>query len=410
MKTQTGAVYFNKCPRFCPAPWHSLLVNWKGDVTYDSQFARPLGNIKRESLMDLWNSETALSVRRDFLRGETSPLCIKCDKKEASSNTSRRKFFLKNMIPLLKNDEFLLNAKPDIYFLEVNFSNKCNLKCRMCSSESSTAWISDEKALAQTITGTFRTRDTGNYSLDISAVRNLLTNREAFKNLSYISLKGGEPFLNEINYYFLDHIIDMGCASHCILDITTNGTIVNDKWNDYLKHFKEVKLHISIEAVGGLYQYIRGGNIFTIEQLEDHIKSLSRLPNTRIIFATVSMAYTVFDQINLWNWYKRIRSSNCEIFFRNTVVEPRCLNVHVLPLDIRKQAYHFIEQGLDRELRETKKLGMIWFQQGLLREDYYSPKEEIKQKKDFIQFTRDLDKIRKTRVTDYVPQLTPLFK
>ncbi len=402
--------HFNKNSRFCPAPWHSLLVNWTGDVTYDSQFARPLGNIKTQSLMDLWNSETAFSVRRDFLQGVSSPLCAKCDRKEASSGSSRRRFFLKNMIPLLKTDEFHLDTKPDIYFLEVNFSNKCNLKCRMCSSESSTAWIPDEKALGRMATKTFRTRDTGNYSLDISSVRNLLKSREAFENLSYISLKGGEPFLNEINYYFLDHIIGMGCASRCVLDITTNGTIVDDQWNEYLKHFKEVKLHISIEAVGDLYQYIRGGNVFTIEQLEDHIEFFGHLPNTRIIFATVSMAYTVFDQINLWNWYKKIRRSNYEIFFRNTVVEPRCLNVHVLPLDIRKQAYHLIEQGLDRELRETKKLGMTWFQEGLLRKDYYSPKEERKQREDFIRFTRDMDKLRKTRVTDYVPQLEPLFR
>ena len=395
--------------RFCPAPWHSLLVNWKGDVTYDSQFARPLGNIKRQSLMDMWNSETACSVRRDFLQGGASPLCIKCDKKELSAGASRRQFFWDIMTPLLKTDQFHLDAKPDIYFLEVNFSNKCNLKCRMCSSESSTAWISEEKALSQMTSGAFRTRDTGKYSLDITSIRNLLQDSEAFQNLSYISLKGGEPFLDEINCRFLDHIIGMGCASRCVLDITTNGTIINDRWSEYLKHFKEIKLHVSIEAVGDLYQYIRGGNLFKIQQLEDNLKSFDRLQNTRVIFATVSMAYTVFDQINLWNWYKNIRKSNYEIFFRNTVVEPRCLNVHVLPLDIRKQAYDLIEQGLDKELRERKELGLTWFQKGLLRQDYYSPKEEEKQKERFIQFTRDLDDLRKTKITDYVPQLEPLF-
>ena len=401
---------FYKHTRFCPAPWHSLLVNWKGDVTYDSQFAKPLGNIKNQSLTDIWSSDTAHSVRNEFLKGGASPLCIKCDKKELSAGASRRRFFWDIMTPLLKTNQFPLDAKPDIYFLEVNFSNKCNLKCRMCSSESSTAWIPEEKALNRMATGEFRTRDTGKYSLDISSIKNLLEDKETFQNLSYISLKGGEPFLDEINCYFLDHIIDMGCASRCTLDITTNGTIMTNRCNEYLKHFKEIKLHVSIEAVGELYQYIRGGKAFTIQQLENHLESFSRLQNTRIIFATVSMAYTVFDQINLWNWYKKVRQPNYEIFFRNTVVEPRCLNVHVLPLDIRKQAYHLIEQGLDRELIERKELGLTWFQKGLLREDYYSPKEEKKQREDFIQFTQDLDKLRKTKVTDYVPQLAPLFK
>lgn len=402
---------FYKNNRFCPAPWHSLLVDWRGDVTYDPQFAKPLGNIREQSLRDMWNSEIAHSTQRDFLLGDVPSLCIKCDKKESSAGASKRRFFHDVMTPILKHNQFHLDVEPDIYFLEVNFSNKCNLKCRMCSGEVSTAWSADEKALSQMKTRAFRgEREIGKRSLNISVIKNLLKDKKAFQNLSYIILRGGEPFLEEANCYLLDHIIGMGLASHCVLDITTNGTIINERWNKYLGHFKEIKLHISIEAVGRLYTYIRGGNKFTIQQLEENIDSFSRLKNTRIIFATTSMAYTVFDQINLWNWYKKIRKPNYEIYFRNTVVEPRCLNVHVLPLNMRKKAFHIIEEGLDRELREREFLGLTWFQKGLLKENYHTPKEEEKQRHRFIQFTRDLDRIRNTEVTEFVPQLAPLFK
>ena len=62
-----------------------------------------------------------------------------------------------------------------------------------------------------------------------------------------------------------------GILKNVILDINTNGTIFNDRLNKIAKHFKMVKLHISVEGTGKLF-HIPGGDNFTIEQLEENIK------------------------------------------------------------------------------------------------------------------------------------------
>ena len=93
----------------------------------------------------------------------------------------------------------------------------------------------------------------------------------------------------------MEQFIKWGIAKDVILDINTNGTIFNDRLYKIAKNFKMVKLHISIEGTGELYQYIRGGDNFTINQLEDNIKNFNMLANTMIIYTVTVQAYNIFD-------------------------------------------------------------------------------------------------------------------
>ena len=71
-------------------------------------------------------------------------------------------------------------------------------------------------------------------------------------------------------------------AKNIVLDINTNGTILNERLLNIAKNFKQLKLHISLEGTGQLYQYIRGGDNFTIEQLEQNILEFNKLEKVNI--------------------------------------------------------------------------------------------------------------------------------
>ena len=67
-------------------------------------------------------------------------------------------------------------------------------------------------------------------------------------------------------------------------------------------------------------QHIRGGDNFTIEQLEANIKEFNKLENTQIIYTVTVQVYNIYDITNIWKWYKKIRKPGDEIFFTNVVV------------------------------------------------------------------------------------------
>ena len=134
----------------CLAPWHSLTINWEGNVFADAVAKFPYGNLYKNTLSQMWNNDVAVKLRQDWSESKTTnPICSQCIAKETSSGYSRRLYFYNNMDPeIVKKTTYDPNASPDILYLEINSSNKCNLKCRMCCGPVSSSWIKDEIKLA----------------------------------------------------------------------------------------------------------------------------------------------------------------------------------------------------------------------------------------------------------------------
>lgn len=157
-----------------------------------------------------------------------------------------------------------------IRVLELNLSNLCNLKCRMCGSDSSSAWIEDEIFLREKIIDDpFRPKQ-------IEKLERAFNNKKALfdflnsldlQDLEHITFFGGEPFLQPLFAEVLEYLIRSN-RTNISLRVTTNGTIVLDKHLSLLKQFERVDYRLSIEAVGSLYKYIRGGEKFSLADVE----------------------------------------------------------------------------------------------------------------------------------------------
>tara|TARA_B100001057_G_scaffold499657_1_gene611153 strand:- start:499 stop:1797 length:1299 start_codon:yes stop_codon:yes gene_type:complete len=406
----------------CLAPWHSLTIDWTGNVYADAVATQPYGSLYENTLSEMWYLDKAVNLRNSWHDNKfDNPICRKCFKKEETSGSSRRQYFYSNLEPeQIQKATYEIDSKPDIWYLEINPSNKCNLKCRMCSGLISSTWIKDEVQLKQKFPTWMPDREIGEYQkLEFDIIKNLLEKKEHFKNLQFLKLTGGEPLMEEQNYQIMEQFIKWDIAKDVILDINTNGTIFNDRLHNIAKHFKMVKLHISIEGTGELYQYIRGGDNFTITQLEENIKNFNKLSNTMIIYTVTVQAYNIFDIANIWKWYLKIRKPTNEIYFKNVVVNPRYLSFHVLPSEIKQKAKEvLVNEQLPlndwwQYSENEKAQGSIGFKNiinGLNNDNYYSVEEKEKYLKEFVQFTTDLDQIRKTDVKKIVPQLRELFK
>ena len=71
----------NRTPA-CNLPWESVSVTWDGDAVpccfdYDKKY--PLGNVKKQSLSEIWNGEPMRKLREEFISNNvTNPLCRDC--------------------------------------------------------------------------------------------------------------------------------------------------------------------------------------------------------------------------------------------------------------------------------------------------------------------------------------------
>ena len=180
-------------------------------------------------------------------------------------------------------------------------------------------------------------------------------------------------------------------------------------------HFKQVILNISAEAsTGGLYEYIRGGNTQTIEQLEQNLKWYDQFDNIKGHFSVAISTYNIFDLQNLADWIEQVTgdlrgwktliadrtSDSTEEYqrpnqFSILVNKPAYLDPNNMPphlkqrvLDSWDKGYHLLDYMRDH-LKKT---------------EYDEEQWEL-----FKQFTRELDKIRGTNVLDYIPQLEGEF-
>jgi len=67
----------------CNRPWDVLTVTWDGDVVpccYDYDKKHVLGNVREQSLMEIWRGWNMQDLRRQFISNQvTSPLCVNCE-------------------------------------------------------------------------------------------------------------------------------------------------------------------------------------------------------------------------------------------------------------------------------------------------------------------------------------------
>ena len=372
----------------CYAPWHSILVRFNGDLVPDGVYTKRYGNLLESSLNDVLNSITASYTKDSMRNGVLPPECQQCALKEASVGHSRRLFFRDILNPMLENTNYDYSKNfTDIYFLEFNMSNICNLKCRMCDGINSSAWVKDEMKLAEDgniLQRRINDPEFGYTNKSEQIIEKLFEDPTPLLNLRYLSIKGGEPYMEPANKKILQKFIDLGIAQNITLDWTTNGTIVDDEVHELARQYGHTKWTVSLEGTGDLYEYIRGGNNFTFAQLNENLKQYDF---DRIIIAVTVMAYNIAHLDKIQNWYDSVKQENWDIYFNNVVAAPPYLNPRVLPNEIL-QSIEYKLPNINYTQSENSEL----YLQGL------------------IYFTQRLDKIRNTNVLDYCPELTGLFE
>lgn len=352
----------------CLAPWKALSVRFNGDVVPDCVYTGRHGNLYTDSLTSILQHPGLIETQEAIKNNVLPKNCDQCTKKENMIGHSRRIFFDQLLHDTPRTTEI------DIRFLEINTSNICNLKCVMCSGINSTSWIKEDYKLSE-ISKDFQRPishpDFGFRVVNPDIIEKLFEHPEYFKNLQHVNIKGGEPYMEPDNIKLLNKLIDLNLNQQIELDISTNGSIINEEFEELALQFK-TKWHISIEAVGKLYDYIRGGKQHSFEEFKNNIHRFDKFD--RVILAGTIMAYNV---CHINDVYKEFPDH--EIHFSNVVAQPNYLSPTILSDDILKDTGFKHDSNLD-DLVDV-----------------------------FVRYTRSIDELRGTNILDVCPELVSYF-
>lgn len=254
-------------PTYCPLPWVSLNVLpdiiapccfWKGQCVSTNTV---------DSVLDTPNSATFETIRQDMMAGKSVAGCEQCYEAERVGVTSRR---------LTSIEQFGIVSEPRLTELDINFDNICNLKCRGCATTSSHLWKDDEKAIYGK---TFVDTKYVEHKFDIDC-----------SNFTRINISGGEPFMSKNVERFLTKLVNDNLIQNIKLGLSTNGSVMPSQTVlDAISRAQQLSLSISIDGIGDLHDYFRGGVVFA--NILENIKKLnSLLDNCSItIHSTVSI-------------------------------------------------------------------------------------------------------------------------
>lgn len=186
------------------------------------------------------NSLEWVKIREDMLAGIPVKNCEKCDDAEAAGNQSGRQSSLQWFTPTENKLEPLL-------YIEVSFSNLCNLACASCNDFHSTKW-STENIKAGRLGSKLIINNFDWSKWDLSKLNNL-------------KIIGGEPFMEQDKFCNLLESIDL---SKIDLSVNTNGTILpNERLKSLIEKCRTVKFLVSVDSIGTVNDWMRWPSKFT---------------------------------------------------------------------------------------------------------------------------------------------------
>lgn len=329
---------------FCMAPWIHMHV-WPNGRAFPCCLADTkldYGNTNTSTIADLWNSDLAKSLRRNMMSDVPSSACKRCYELETDANayTLRKNMNYKFSHHFDKVNETSNNGyHTDVNFtyMDLRFSNLCNLSCRSCGPTFSTSWYDDFiKAF-----GEVNPNDAEQKYIQLKNNPNFLQELwPLLDTVEEVYWAGGEPLVTAEHWDIMNYWIESGRAKDITINYTTNFTNLYYKKQSILdlwKHFKSVSVAASLDASYDRAEYIRKGTVW--ETIVNNRKTmLEQVPNIYFeITPTVSMMNVLHLPDFHKEWLELGLLADPTHFRINNLIDPDFFSTRVLPLKYKER-------------------------------------------------------------------------
>lgn len=270
----------------CILPWDSVAIRPFSTAMPCCRFRtdHKFGDASNVHL-DFRNSPEWNDIRQRMLDGIKLPECRQCYDDEASGKTSTRLLDTSRHVVTLHKKLPTTTQPEKIRFLEIAFSNLCNLACVSCSAWFSSTWGTEDfkrNRLNPAIPKVLVEHNTDVDKLDLSS-------------LEVLKMIGGEPLMDQKRFIDILERIDL---SKIKLLISTNGTMLpNAKLKSLIDQCDELVLDVSIDGVGSVNEWYRWPT--KVSEVEATMNQFQEWWGNRPKFQL--RTHTVINIYNIWN-------------------------------------------------------------------------------------------------------------
>lgn len=368
----------NKYPTFCLLPFTHISSTNDGnyracccseEVVISKDDGTPY-NMRRDSVMDVWNSKQYRQLRLDLLNGVKNSTCDYCWNYEASGAYSKRQKsndekhdmypdYDKFINDALANDGALSTPPTD---LDIKVGTLCNLKCIMCYPGSSSLHEEERDFIESQgleLPGLLKFHDdrVKRFNLnpkDFNArdldIENIVDNLDpSLKQAIHMSLVGGEPLVNKTTIRLLEQCVERGYAQNMMLQIITNLSVINPKIINLLNQFKYPMLCVSYDHIDPIkFNFIRypanyntfKSNFEKIWQYEHIEKKLS----------TTWGIFNIFDFEDIFHEWESLANRQSKRFVINygLIYYPNYFSLRYLEIDQKQEITDRISAFMQR--------------------------------------------------------------
>ena len=430
-------------PTMCLAKWKQVSFHLPSGLN-NSCYHPPLHKIDVNEIKTnpsaLHNTEQKKRQRQMMMEGKRPPECSYCWNIEDTGNMSDRHYRSGEPWALDKYDEIVsAGADGDVIpsYVEVNFSNVCNLECSYCSPQFSSTWKAQTERY-----GAYPTTVPHNAPEHFEKVN--IPNREhnpyveafwdwwpeLYPELRHFRMTGGEPMMDKNTYRVFDYILE-NPKPDLHINTTSNFSVdpaLFEKYLDYAKrlctgetveHFMQF---VSVDTWGEQAEYIRPGLNF--DRLKKNVERfLTEIPGRNSVTFIITMNNLSIPGIqDFLKWVIELRAKHSTTYQRVWFDTPLLRQPQWQSLQIMPDSYAWrLEQVLkwmeEHQIKEDvhEFVGFKDFEINKMRRDIAwmrNPHPNInvqRLKKDFYLFFKEHDHRHKTVFTEVFPEMADFW-
>ena len=403
---------------FCCAPWNTVWTGSNGDIKFCCASVDILGNVRDNSIEEIYNSNKAKELRVQFLRKEKPEGCSSCWEQERGRVAIGHARWLSNQQGQHVIDDSIAHTladgtttKHNFKFVDLIWTNKCNFSCLHC-----VPWLSSTIAtsykdvfpiwLSHDDRNTFETFNDPEKFNNTSKLEFILKHIDSLEEIHF---NGGEPFLQTETFTLLEELIKNPAHKNIKIWFHTNGSVRTyknvDIVDDYLKRWQGTcHIVMSHDHFGERGEYFRYGY-----KEDKWLENFWRFVDAGIS-VSIDISVTLFNALTLdklCDWYKDQEITNHTNFSLNYVHNPEVWNFLNLGYfeDIKNQTKDVLTRS------QNKSTDPRWIN---MFPSYF---ELLKQDWDYSRFTTQfkpaiiaLDNKRDTNFLQTYPELQSIFE
>ena len=432
-------------PALCLAKWKQVSLHLSTGYN-NSCYHPPLHRISVDEIAKnpsaLHNTKHKKQQRMLMLRGERPAECQYCWNMEDLGEMSDRHYRSGEPWAAVDFDRIAASTgdEDDVVpsYVEVNFSNGCNLSCSYCSPQFSTTWMQEAEKF-----GAYPTSTAHNDPVHFAGDRRPIPAREhnpylkafwqwwptLYPQLKHFRMTGGEPLMDRNTYRVFDYVL-ANPNPDLHLNVTSNFSVEDRLWDKYLDYTKRLcnpniehfMQYVSLDTgIAAHAEYVRHGLDFE-KCVSRCSRWLSEIPGRNSLTFIVTMNnLSVLGLRNLLELILELRKQHSttyqRVWFDTPVLrQPVWQSLQLLPesyVYILERTADWMESNLetaddpfngfkDFEVQRLRR-DIAWMRKGQ-EQDWSSARA------DFYRFFSEHDRRRNTNFLQTFPEMSAWWK